>query len=239
MQPEALNCPNCGAAVSSDKTECIYCRTRLKTIACPRCLGLMFIGNTYCGHCGAKAIAAERNDRPDAGDCPRCRAKLTELAISDTRLRECTRCGGIWSDAETFENVCADRERQASVLGFIGERPKAERAAQKISYIPCPECGELMNRNNFARSSGVIIDVCKRHGVWFDAEEMPAVLEFIRKGGMELARANELNEIRDERRRLRDEQRKQAAVESRFGTGNVWAEGESSGIRGFVRQLFD
>ncbi|MDQ3219472.1 MAG: hypothetical protein M3Q26_01810 [Acidobacteriota bacterium] len=45
MQPEALNCPNCGGAVTSDKTQCQFCKSRLKTVGCPSCLGVMFLGN--------------------------------------------------------------------------------------------------------------------------------------------------------------------------------------------------
>ena len=31
---------------------------------------------------------------------------------------------------------------------------------------------ELMSRNNFGRSSGVIVETCQRHGIWFDAGEL-------------------------------------------------------------------
>ena len=34
----------------------------------------------------------------------------------------------------------------------------------------------MMNRQNFGRRSGVIIDVCKGHGVWFEPGELSAVL---------------------------------------------------------------
>jgi Zn-finger nucleic acid-binding protein len=96
-----------------------------------------------------------------------------------------------------------------------------------------------MNRSNFARTSGVIMDICKSHGVWFDADELPAIVEFIQKGGMELTRKKELAEIKDERSRLREDQRQQAAQDKRFGTGNMWDGGEGSAIRSFIKTLFD
>ena len=86
MTVEALNCPNCGAGVASNSTQCEFCKTRLKTVACPSCFGLMFVGSQFCGHCGAKAVptdAAERN----VGDCPRCRRPLNPLSIGDTAFR--------------------------------------------------------------------------------------------------------------------------------------------------------
>src|SRR3712207_7332440 len=50
--------------------------------------------------------------------------------------------------------------------------------------LPCPSCKQLMHRVNFAGQSGVIIDMCKDHGVWFEREELRKIVEFIRAGGM-------------------------------------------------------
>ena len=58
MTVETLNCPNCGAGVASDSTLCEFCKTRLKTMACPTCFELMFVGSQFCGHCGAKMVQA-------------------------------------------------------------------------------------------------------------------------------------------------------------------------------------
>ncbi len=50
-------------------------------------------------------------------------------------------------------------------------------------YRPCPVCGAMMNRVNYARHSGVIINVCQKHGVWFDADELSRILVWVREGG--------------------------------------------------------
>jgi Zn-finger nucleic acid-binding protein len=63
-----------------------------------------------------------------------------------------------------------------------------------------------MNRVNFARCSGVIVDVCKGHGTWFDRDELRRIVEFIRGGGLDASRAREKREIEEERQRLRQEQ---------------------------------
>jgi Zn-finger nucleic acid-binding protein len=238
MSVEALNCPNCGAGVDSDRTQCQFCKTRLKTIGCPKCLGLMFIGSKFCGHCGAIEAPVEVSLDEVAGECPRCRQNLETLKIDETRVRACTKCDGVWLAVATFETICADREKQSAVLGFFDGRTVRSQPMTKVNYVPCPDCGELMNRNNFAKASGVIVDLCKRHGVWFDADELPSIIEFIRKGGMELARQREKNEIEQEREKLRDDQRRQAAQDNRYGTGNIFDDRDESGIRGFVRSLF-
>jgi len=36
-----------------------------------------------------------------------------------------------------------------------------------------------MTRVNFGRTSGVIVDSCKRHGAWFDRGELSAALAFL------------------------------------------------------------
>ena len=238
MKVEALNCPNCGAAVSSDAAQCQFCRSRLKTVGCPSCFGLMFLGAKFCPHCGKRAVQAEITTDADSGDCPRCRVHLNSLQIAETRLSECEKCQGLWADVETFENICASSENQAAVLSFVGNKAGADPQPAKINYVPCPSCKQLMNRSNFARSSGVIIDICKQHGVWFDAEELPKIIEFIRKGGMERARQKEKIDLEDERNRLREQ--KFAAERDRFRAPNDEQESSSSlSIREFVRFLFD
>ena len=238
MKIEALNCPNCGAGVASDSTQCRFCSTRLKTMVCPKCLGLMFIGSEHCSHCGAKTLVAEASEHAEAGDCPRCKIKLNLLNVGDIALQECSKCGGMWSASNTFESICADGEKQSAVLGFAGSKLQGNPLPAQISYVPCPVCRELMNRSNFARSSGVIIDLCKHHGVWFDAEELPKIIAFIRKGGMEKAREREKLEIKEDRDRLRDEQLRSAVRDNRFKTSRG-RDNDESPLGGIIGFLFD
>lgn len=119
-------------------------------------------------------------------------------------MRECEKCAGLWLDVAAFETICADREQQAAVLGGASPAPLPElQPEQNIRYAPCPQCGQLMNRINFAKCSRVIVDVCKGHGTWFDAQELSAIVQFIRGGGLELARQKEKTEIEFQRQQLR------------------------------------
>jgi hypothetical protein len=61
-----------------------------------------------------------------------------------------------------------------------------------------------MHRMNFAKCSGVIVDVCRPHGVWFDMNELHRIVQFIKAGGLDRSRANEKAAIAEERRRVRD-----------------------------------
>jgi hypothetical protein len=40
-----------------------------------------------------------------------------------------------------------------------------------------------MSRRLYAPGSGVIIDICKDHGLWFDAAELHQILGWITQGG--------------------------------------------------------
>jgi Zn-finger nucleic acid-binding protein len=95
-----------------------------------------------------------------------------------------------------------------------------------------------MNRSNFARASGVIIDMCKQHGLWFDADELPKIIAFINKGGLTKAREKEKMSIEDQRRKLRDDQRRMASMERRSG-GSRFEEGDTTSlVRGIVKLFF-
>lgn len=202
MPAETLNCPMCGAPASSEATRCDHCGARLATVACPSCFGVIFAGSKFCSHCGAKVDRVELSESAKRL-CPRCAVGMEAVAIGKTHLLECSRCEGLWADADSLQEICADREDQAAVLGMAA--PVAEEASEletKIRYLPCPVCRKLMNRVNFAHCSHVVVDVCTVHGTWFDKDELRRIVEFIRGGGLDRARAQEITELEEERRKL-------------------------------------
>jgi len=212
MQAETLNCPNCGAASSTDAPLCQFCNSRLATVACPSCFAMMFVGSKHCQRCGAAAAVPEVAEAKDR-KCPRCQTDMARVTIGSTGVNECERCFGLWLDVASFEKICADREQQSAVLGFAAHDPAhAASDTNKVKYVPCPVCSQLMNRMNFARCSGVIVDICKQHGTWFDRDELSRIVEFIHGGGLEASRVREKEEIREERRRLLEQQ---AATETK------------------------
>ena len=191
----------CGAAVSTQAVRCDHCGARLATVACPSCFGMMFVGEKFCSHCGARADRVETAAaKPEL--CPRCRVEMNAVVVGGSNLRECPRCEGIWADADTLHQICEDKEKQSAVLGVAAHVAAADTVELEanIHYIPCPVCGELMNRVNFAHCSHVIVNVCAKHGTWFDRDELRRMVEFIRAGGLENARAQEIADLDRERR---------------------------------------
>ncbi|MFB3145413.1 MAG: hypothetical protein ACE10F_12735 [Candidatus Methylomirabilales bacterium] len=59
-----------------------------------------------------------------------------------------------------------------------------------------------MNRKNFARISGVIIDECRSHGVWLDVDELEKIRYFIADGGLERSRDRDIEKVRMELKEL-------------------------------------
>jgi Zn-finger nucleic acid-binding protein len=206
----------CGAAIATDSPHCQYCGAKLATIACPSCFAMMFVGSKHCPHCGA---AAARHDVVAANrKCPRCKTNMQIASIGDSKVLECGSCLGLWLDTQAFEKICADKEQQSAVLGKAS-LTGVERAVPpaKVNYVPCPECSQLMNRANFARCSGVIIDLCKQHGIWFDRDELSRIVQFIQSGGLEVARTKEKLALEEERQKLRQEQLALDRQRSRLG----------------------
>jgi len=104
-----------------------------------------------------------------------------------------------------YEKACA--------LEGTARSLQVQGAPEKVTYIACPECNNIMNRKIFAQISGIIVDECKAHGTWLDRSELQRILVFVRERG--LVRAKEFEEERKsaEARKLRVDMRT-AAIEA-------------------------
>jgi Zn-finger nucleic acid-binding protein len=141
---------------------------------------------------------------------------MTWIRVGRADLLECAGCDGTWVEAQTFERICADREAQAALVHTTGHganesvppvvHGRREGAGGKTGfrYRPCPICGKLMNRLNFGRASGAVVDVCKGHGTFLDRGELHQIVRFIQGGGIDRLRATEREQLTEERRRLQD-----------------------------------
>lgn len=162
----------------------------------------MFAGSRFCANCGAEATR-EHVEEDKALKCPRCREDMQALRLGSITAHECAQCGGLWLDPDSLQKLANAREESAGVVSVLAARvPLNGAPPDVVRYIPCPHCEKLMNRSNFARSSGVILDVCKSHGVWLDRGELQRVLGFIESGGLAVAREREREELIEEQRRL-------------------------------------
>ena len=210
----------CGAAVATSEPSCGHCAAPLLLKACPRCLSRVFHGHKHCSECGTElgvaAPAAPSGDRP----CPRCDRALAAHHISDVVIDECVGCGGVFLDQVAIQRVIADRQ-QVRAEALLGALPKAAPAAippRDRMYIKCPVCRVVMNRRQLALGAGVIVDVCKAHGTFFDAGELPKTLEFISNGGLERAERRQLEALREAAKREQQNARYSHMMAARSST---------------------
>jgi len=59
------------------------------------------------------------------------------------------------------------------------------------------------------------VDVCKGHGTFLDAGELQAIVGFIQAGGLERARQRQIDDLKEQEKRLRDQEARLAAT--RYG----------------------
>jgi Zn-finger nucleic acid-binding protein len=173
---------------------------------------MLFVGSKFCPHCGAAAAAKRAADFEKVG-CPRCRDPKTSrgplmepAVLRDVHLDECPCCNGVWIDHATFRSVCTSAHARSAALDMLSAAGSARRATERtVRYLRCPLCNEQMHRRNYARQSGVILDICPRDGLWFDHDELRGVVEFIVTGGPGEAAAAEAERLAAERERKREE----------------------------------
>jgi Zn-finger nucleic acid-binding protein len=169
-------------------------------------MALLFQGAAFCPSCGAARSRSEEA-QPYTTKCPACRGDMHWIRVGEVDLLECASCDGTWIETAAFERLCVQREQQAVVIQKGAESRKPPAPAQspgRIRYRPCPQCGKMMNRQNFGRLSGAIVDTCHVHGTFLDRGELHQVVRFILDGGFDRMRQAELARLKEEQHRLRD-----------------------------------
>lgn len=194
-----LHCPSCGASVQRDAEHCEYCHAHLdfslkgKTSHCPHCFQRIPADSRFCVRCG-RPVPAEVADGQKLADrlCPRCQEPFVSRTIADFPIMGCDGCGGMFVAHQTFEMMQDASDR---VILTTGRAEQGHMVVEKkIAYTRCPVCRIIMNRKNFGGISGVVVDICGYHGIWFDSGEMEKIMDFVAHGGLQKARAKEAEE---------------------------------------------
>lgn len=211
-QAGLLACPHCGAGVAPTARACDHCSHQLLLKACPRCLSRVFHGHKHCPECGAElSIAATVEPAADRA-CPRCDDRLGARRVDDLVVDECVGCHGLFLDHVAIKRIVTDRRqaRAESLLGALPQTLRQELQPPGKMYIKCPVCRTVMNRKLFAAGSGVVIDVCKDHGTFFDIGELPRIITYVMEGGLEKAALKQID--REKAQAQRDQHAARAAA---------------------------
>lgn len=208
---KAVKCRSCGAPRDPGAEMCVFCSAEftlheqdLNTI-CPSCATRISDRARFCHHCATEITAVSAAGLPGEKSCPACDdRKLAHRSVGELALLECPGCAGMWLEGARFERLLEKtRERIGSGEDASPEMPRRAAASRGSRhhgakgarlYRSCPDCSELMHRRNFGKRSGVILDICTDHGVWFDLEELDRVLAWVRKGGERVVAAQKSRE---------------------------------------------
>ncbi len=192
-----LRCPSCGANVRHADRACSHCGSLLSTRRCVVCFALSPRDAEKCVRCGA--LLPAESLRPAGGTCPDCSAALVAREAGVVGFSECARCGGLFLTKAAFDAVVKDAATRAHVRAAGPEAATpAASLARGFHYRKCPICRAFMARTNYAGGSGVIVDVCRAHGVWFDRGELTAVVDFLEGGGAERVKRRDQARLEEE-----------------------------------------
>lgn len=249
-QAGQLACPQCGAGVAPHAKACEFCAAELLLKGCPRCLSRVFHGHKHCPDCGAELDLAATGSTHAERTCPRCETGLHARKVGDIVVDECGSCHGLFLDHVAVQRVVTDRQ-QSRAEALLGALPASEQVPKPASagpgssggpgsgkmYVKCPVCHTVMNRKLFSAGSGVIIDVCRAHGAFFDVGELPRIISFVMNGGLEQAQKKELTRLRDDAKREQQNAQFSQMMASRSSTTS-FDHGRSSNGGALVDLLF-
>lgn len=209
-------CKSCAAPLPSNTSLCSYCGTR--------------------NDVDLKGVHQYTVKEPDSERvCPRCEKSLSTIDLNvegEFYIERCEQCMGLFFDPNELQVLL--EKSVSNVFEIDYERlntvnKELRHNDYSVTYIKCPVCGQLMNRVNFGKKSGVIVDRCREHGIWLDGGELRHLLEWKKAGGQIL------DDKQEERRRQRlEQQRRQQEARAfadtgRNGTGRTTSDGNSRG----------
>ena len=243
VQVASLTCPNCGGHLQPNARACPFCGCTVATQRCPACTAWNLASAKHCNTCG-RAIGDDARTQQQASElaCPRCQRMLVNRRYADLDVDECDGCGGLFIEPAMLDRIVQSRDATTGLHLALPRR--AYERETTVTYIRCPVCDKMMNRQAFGRISGIIVDVCRTHGVWFDAGELSEVLSFVTRGGLERARQKEAEEMRDAARNARSEAMRASMSRGMTQAGSLEDQRFSGGPASlssldFVRSLID
>jgi Zn-finger nucleic acid-binding protein len=123
------------------------------------------------------------------GHCPRCPdVELEPRAHGSVELAFCRSCRGSWVGKGRLLDLLLAADKDLVGLSRheqLHSRDPPPRAREVLAVddsdvlapLACPCCFIEMQRQETA--SGVAVDVCPRHGLWFDTAELEPFLAYI------------------------------------------------------------
>ncbi|MCK5829085.1 MAG: zf-TFIIB domain-containing protein [Methylococcales bacterium] len=164
------SCRSCSAPLPSNINRCRYCNIRNDVDLHSKNL---------------HSIATKKSNL----ECPHCEEALQTITLNLKKpfyIERCKSCFGLFFDPGEIDILLESSVSNIFninlplITNINKDRYKKNK---KVKYIKCPVCQILMNRVNFSHKSGVVIDHCKKHGIWTDNGEITHLMEWKKAGG--------------------------------------------------------
>jgi Zn-finger nucleic acid-binding protein len=188
-------CGACGAILADGADACSYCSAavvrdaRALSLICPECYARNAEGARFCTGCGVAFLPEPLpHEQEEAPHCPTCEGMeaMSVRGVGGVWVWECGKCNGLWVPGERLDALiqrAVGAAREGAARG-VAPPPRTRSVAVKFAYRSCPSCGHQMQRRNFGKRSGVIVDWCGQHGTWLDKDELEQIGAFVAAGGL-------------------------------------------------------
>lgn len=163
-------CKSCSAPLPANSNRCIYCAIRND----------VDLQGKY-----AFSVSNVQSERL----CPRCDTPMQTISLKtggNLYIERCDLCFGLFFDPGEMQILLENTVTgvfDINLQQLVNINKDRFQTQKEIKYVKCPVCQVLMNRVNFGRRSGVIIDQCKQHGIWLDSGEITHLMEWKKAGG--------------------------------------------------------
>ena len=176
-------------------------------------------------YCGGALV---ENKRSGPIHCCGCQTPMHEVNIQGTVIDVCPSCSGIWFDTGELEEVLEKLDSPHDVFQDGEEAGPNSNIPESGAPRNCPHCNLMMGKKNYKRFSGVIVDICRFHGLYLDAHELEKIQLFMATGGAQKEQERvDLEEREEKKAAIRAEKRRRlndvrsSSIRTRYGKMNA------------------
>ena len=144
-----MNCSHCGRIAPPNKETCLYCGEKI-----------------------------DRSFEDLVISCPACANEMEKRTVEEVVIDHCADCNGVWLDKSELEQLAQKFVSPERIQPAGESAKKSNRNQTGHPYRKCPRCKQLMLVKNY-KKSGVMIDVCGYHGLFFDDGEVSRAIKMV------------------------------------------------------------
>jgi len=175
---------------------------------CSQCNRRGRSNRSNCLYCGGEMVSDKTSGTIH---CCGCQSEMVEVEHHGVLIDVCSGCDSIWFDNGELETILERAPHPEQHISDVNPSSQGLDRTYRTSFIEpihssirsCPHCVKPMGQLNYKRLSGVVIDVCRFHGVFLDHLELEKLQDFAATGGLSQAKTR----IKDEATQQEKKQR--------------------------------